>query len=221
MKKRRLKFGVAVLPVFAAILVADCFGAEASSEPQTVWAMPGKSLHWKTITSAFRPVALEWPEGSVSALLTIATDGAVVAQTNITDVAASEVMVMPTVFHAEYAAERVLAVSVKYLDSDNAEIASDSAQIGWVTGVNGNRTRLIPSASGKYWTRAVKYAVLPIPEGTTAFSVNSAAQSYDAPGWWEWRIAFSGDYALSLTASGEEFLAMIAGYGGGFVFVVR
>ena len=144
-------------------LVAECSGAEASSTPSAVWVKPEESLQWKTVMSASRPIALEWPDGAVSAQLTIAADGAVVAQTNIADTAAREVMVIPPTLPAEYAAERVLVVSVEYWDSGRAILDSASVRLGWVTGVAGNGTRVIPAASGKEWREVNKYAVLPIP----------------------------------------------------------
>ena len=199
----------------------QAFGASATSATSVVWTKPEESLQWKTIMSASAPVALDWPEGAVAALLTIEADGAVVVQTNITDTTAREALVIPPTLPAEYAEERVLSLSVVYRDSGDAEITSASARLGWVTGVAGSGTRVIPAASGKEWTKVAKYAVLPIPEDTTAFSVDSASQEYDAPGWWEWRRIASGDHALALTAGGEDFPATLTGGGGGFTFIVR
>ena len=219
--RKATKFGLAAIAAVAFGLVAECYGAEASSAPTQVWVKPEESLQWKTVMSAGKPVALDWPTGAASAQLTIATDGAVVAQTNITDTAAREVLVLPPTLPAEYAEERILVVSVEYRDSSDAAISSATARLGWVTGVNGNGTRLIPAASGNAWKRVEKYAVLPIPEDTTALTVDSASQEYDAPGWWEWRRIAPVDHALALTAGGEEFFATLTGHGGGFVLIVR
>lgn len=213
---RKLLLMAGVVSVFA-----QAFGASATSATSVVWTKPDESLQWKTVMSASAPVALDWPEGAVAALLTIEADGAVVVQTNITDTTAREALVIPPTLPAEYAEERVLSLSVVYRDSGDAEITSASARLGWVTGVAGSGTRVIPAASGKEWTKVAKYAVLPIPEDTTAFSVDSASQEYDAPGWWEWRRIASGDHALALTAGGEDFLATLTGGGGGFTIIVR
>lgn len=215
---------VAVAAAIAAIAVGampQAFGASATSATSIVWTKPDESLQWKTVMSASAPVALCWPEGAASAQLTVEADGAFVVQTNITDTTAREVLVIPPTLPAEYAAERVLAVSVEYRDSGNATLDTASVQLGWVTGVEGNGTRVITAASGKEWREVEKYAVLPIPEDTTAFSVDSASQEYDAPGWWEWRRIASGDHALALTAGGEDFLATLTGGGGGFTIIVR
>ena len=222
MKRRTTaKFGLAAIAVVAFCLVAECHGAEASSTPSAVWIKPEESLQWKTVMSAGKPIALDWPTGAASAQLTVEVDGAVVASTNITDTTAREALVIPPTLPAEYAEERVLSLSVVYRDSGDAEITSASARLGWVTGVAGSGTRVIPAASGKEWTKVTKYAVLPIPEDTTAFSVDSASQEYDAPGWWEWRRIASGDHALALTAGGEDFPATLTGGGGGFTIIVR
>ena len=200
---------------------AQAFGASATSATSVVWTKPEESLQWKTIMSASAPVALDWPTGAASAQLTVEVDGAVVASTNITDTTAREALVIPPTLPAEYAEERVLSLSVVYRNSGDAEITSASARLGWVTGVAGSGTRVITAASGKEWRKVDKYAVLPIPEDTTAFSVDSASQEYNAPGWWEWRRIASGDHALALTAGGEVFLATLTGGGGGFTIIVR
>ena len=215
------KFGLAAIAVAAFGLVAECHGAEASSTPSAVWVKPEESLQWKTVMSAGKPIALDWPTGAVSAQLTIAVDGKFVVQTNITDTAAREVLIIPSTLPTEYAEERVLSLSVEYRDGGDAEISSATARLGWVTGVNGSGTRLIPAASGKDWTKVEKYAVLPIPEDTTAFSIDSASQEYDAPGWWEWRHIAPGDHALALTAGDDDFLATLTGGGGGLIIIVR
>ncbi len=198
----------------------QAFGASATSTTSVVWTKPEESLQWKTIMSTSAPVALCWPVGAVSAQLTIAADGVVVVQTNITDTAAREVMVTPPTLPAEYSAERVLTVSVEYRDSGSAPLDSASVRLGWVTGVGGAGTRVIPAASGKEWREVDKYAVLPIPEGTSSFTVDSEAQGYDAPGWWEWRRIRSGEHVLALTAGGEDFLASLMGKGG-FILIFR
>ena len=215
------RLGVTVLALALLGLAVECRGVEASSDPSAVWVKPDESLQWKTVMSAGKPIALDWPTGATSAQLTVEVDGAVVASTNITDTTAREALVIPPTLPAEYAEERVLSLSVVYRDSGDAEITSASARLGWVTGVAGSGTRVIPAASGKEWTKVAKYAVLPIPEDTTAFSVESASQEYDAPGWWEWRRIASGDHALALTAGGEVFLATLTGGGGGFTIIVR
>ena len=222
MKRRTTaKFGLAAIAVAAFGFVAECNGAAASSTPSAVWVKTEESLQWKTVMSAGKPIALDWPKGAASAQLTIAVDGKLALQTNITDTATREVLVIPPTLPAEYAEERVLSLAISYRDSGDAEISSATARLGWVTGVAGSGTRVIPTASGKEWREVNKYAVLPIPEDTTAFSVDSVSQEYDAPGWWEWRRIAPGDHALALTAGGENYLATLTGKGGGLTIIVR
>ena len=214
---RKLLFMAGVMTAFA-----QAFGASATSATSVVWTKPDESLQWKTVMSASAPVALCWPEGAVAAQLTIEADGAVVVQTNITDTTAREVLVVPQTLPAEYSAERVLVFSIEYRDGGSEPLATPSVvRLGWVTGVDGNGTRVIPAASGKEWRDVDKYAVLPIPEETSAFTVDSEAQVYDAPGWWEWRRIHSGEHALVLTAGGEDYPASLMGKGGGFFIIVR
>ena len=200
----------------------QAFGASATSATSVVWTKPDESLQWKTVMSTSTPVALCWPDGADSAQLTIEADGVVVVQTNITDTTAREVLVIPPTLPAEYSAERVLVFSIEYRDGDSELLAPPSVvRLGWVTGVGGNGTRVITATTGKEWREVDKYAVLPIPEETSALTVDSEAQDYDAPGWWEWRRIRSGEHALALTAGGEDYLASLLGKGGGLIIIFR
>jgi len=213
---RKLLFMAGVMTAFA-----QAFGASATSATSVVWTKPEESLQWKTVMSASAPVALDWPVGAASAQLTIEADGAVVVQTNITDTTAREVLVIPPTLPAEYSAERVLVFSIEYRDGGSVPLAEPSVvRLGWVTGVGGNETRVITAASVKEWRKVDKYAVLPIPEGTTAFTVDSAAQDYDAPGWWEWSRIAPGAHSLVLGASGVEQPALLMAGGVGFMMIV-
>lgn len=213
---RKLLLVAGVISAFA-----QAFGASATSVTSVVWTKPDESLQWKTVMSTSAPVVLCWPKDAASAQLTIEADGAVVAQTNITDTAAREVLVIPPTLPAEYSAERVLVVSIEYRDSGNTILESASVRLGWVTGVEGNGTRVVTVASGKEWRDVDKYAVLPIPEETSSFSVDSEVPDYDAPGWWEWRCIRPGAHELALTSGGEDFLASLMGKGGGLAIIVR
>ena len=214
---RKLLLMAGVVSVFA-----QAFGASATSATSIVWTKPEESLQWKTVMSASAPVALDWPVGAASAQLTIEADGAVVVQTNITDTTAREVLVIPPTLPAEYSAERVLVFSIEYRDGGSVPLAEPSVvRLGWVTGVGGNETRVITAASVKEWRKVDKYAVLPIPEETSALTVDFEAKVYDAPGWWEWRRIRSGEHTLALTAGGEDYPASLMGKGGGFFLIVR
>jgi len=219
MTAKSINLAVLLVAGLATCIHGKC--AESSSSPTAVWVKPEESLQWKTVMSASAALTLNWPSGATSAQLTIEADGAVIAQTNITDTAAREALVIPAPLPATYEEERVLDLSITYRDSGDDTLKEETARVGWVTGVDGHPTRLVTAADGKPWTSVEKYAVLPIPEGTTAFTVDSAAQDYDAPGWWEWRRIRSGEHALSLTAGGEDYLASLFGKGGGLIIIFR
>ena len=202
-------------------LVAECSGAEASSTPTAVWVKPEESLQWKTVMSASAPVTLNWPRGAESARLTVTADGALVGSATVSDTTATEATVLPASLPGEYGDERIVEITVEYLNGSDELLDSATARLGLVTGVAGNGTRLIPAASGKPWASVEKYAVLPIPEETTAFTIDSAAQDYDAPGWWDWRRIRSGEHTLALTAGGEGFHASLTGKGGGLILIFK
>lgn len=216
--KRVLTFGAMAGMVFG--LVAECSGAEASSTPTAVWVKPEESLQWKTVMSASAPVTLNWPKGAESARLTVTADGAVVGSATVSDTTATEATVLPASLPGGYGEERIVEITVEYLDGSDEVLDSASARLGFVTGVAGNGTRLIPTASGKEWREVNKYAVLPIPENTTALTVDSAAQTFDAPGWWEWRNVRTGEHELVLTAGEEAFATTLRGLGAGFTLIV-
>ena len=199
----------------------QAFGASATSATSVVWTKPEESLQWKTVMSASAPVTLNWPAGAVSARLTATANGESVGSATVTDTSVKEATVLPASLPTEYGDERLVDVTVEYLDGSDEVIESARARLGYVTGIGSNPTRLIPSAAGKGWTVVDKYAVLPIPDETSTFTVDSEAQVYDAPGWWEWRRIRSGEHALSLTAGGKDYLASLMGKGGGFFLIVR
>ena len=219
MTAKSINLAMLLVAGLATCIRGEC--AESSSSPTAVWVKPEESLQWKTVMSDSAALTLNWPSGATSAQLTIEADGAVIAQTNITDTAAREALVIPAPLPATYEEERVLDLSITYRDSGDDTLKEETARVGWVTGVDGHPTRLVTAADGKPWTSVEKYAVLPIPEGTTAFTVDSEAQVYDAPGWWEWRRIRSGEHALSLTAGGEDYLASLFGKGGGLIIIFR
>ena len=217
--KMRLLIPAIVGIVFG--VVAECHGAEASSTPSAVWVKPEESLQWKTVMSAGKPVALDWPTGAVSARLTVTADGAVVGSATISDTTATEASVLPSSLPGEYGSERILVVTVEYLDGGDSIISSDSARLGWVTGIGENVTRLIPAGSGNEWNTVEKYAVVSIPEDTVSLSVDSAAQTFDAPGWWEWRNIRPGNHTLALESDSGDFFAELRAPGLGFTIMVR
>ena len=219
MKAKSISLVMLLFAGAATCISGEC--VEASSAPTSVWVKPEESLQWKTVMSASAPVTLNWPNGAESARLAVTADGVVVGSATVSDTTAADATVLPASLPSEYGEERVVEITVEYLNGSDEVLDFASARLGLVTGVAGNGTRLIPAATGKTWTSVEKYAVLPIPEDTTAFTVDSVAQDYEAPGWWEWRRIRSGEHALALTADGEEFLAVLRAGGAGFVLIVR
>ena len=160
MKAKSISLAMLLVAGVATCISGEC--VEASSAPTPVWAKPEESLQWKTVMSASAPVTLNWPKGAASARLTVIADGAVVGGATVSDTSATEATVLPASLPGEYAEERIVEITVEYLDGSEEVLESASARLGLVTGVGGNGTRLIPAASGKAWTGVAKYAVLPM-----------------------------------------------------------
>ena len=211
---------VAALLVGLAIS-AHSFGASVTSTPFAVWLKPEESLQWKTVMSASKPVALEWPTGAASARLTVTANGEVVGSATISDTTATEAAVLPASLPGEYGSERILVVTVEYLDGGDSTISTETARLGYVTGTGANVTRIIPEGSGNEWRTVEKYAVVPIPEDTVSLTVDSAAQAFDAPGWWEWRNIRPGNHTLALETDSGNFLATLKAQGNGFMLIFK
>lgn len=213
---RKLLLMAGVMTAFA-----QAFGASATSATSVVWTKPEESLQWKTIMSASASVTLNWPKGAVSARLTATANGESVGSTFVSDTSAKEATVFPASLPSEYGDERLVDVTVEYLNGSDEVIESASARLGYVTGVGSNPTRLITSAFGKNWTGVGKYAVLPISEDAVALSVDSSLQTFDAPGWWEWAGISPKAHSLVLEVADCEYLALLKPGDVGFKMIVR
>ena len=86
-------------------------------------------------------------------------------------------------------------------------------------------TRCLAPAEGSVWNAVKKRAVLPIPYGTTSFtmSINGGAVTNvntglnGAQGWYALRLANGDSASLSLVADGVNYMATLLGRGGCFV----
>lgn len=193
---------------FALCLAAECFGASATSAPSVVWTQPEQSLQWKTVMYPSAEVALDWPAGAASARITVDDTVTNVTRTSATSV--TWVNVLPASPPADIDDERILDLTVEYLDGGDATITNATASVGYVTGVNGNATRLITDTNSSKWAKAEKDSVVELPEGSSALAFDSAAQTMgEPPCWWGLPSLGSGAHTLSVSFGGETYTASL------------
>lgn len=119
-------FALQALAVTVFAAVSAVFGSE-----MTVSALirqdPGPSLLWKTVMTPEVEVMLDWPAGATHAVLSV--DG--VARATVSDASVTSTnlsFALPSV----PADEKVVTLSVSYLDAEETVVGSDEAQLGLV-----------------------------------------------------------------------------------------
>ena len=200
---------------------AQAFGASATSATSVVWTKPEESLQWKTIMSASAPVALDWPKGAVSARLTVSWHGKTLGASTVSDTSAKTTTLPLGTLPSVLEDERIVDVSIEYLNGSDSVLDSASVSLGYVTGVGSGVTRLVTNTNGKPWNRVDKSAVLQIPEDATALTVDGVTQNIGTPpGWWEWSGIASGSHDLELHTVSGNFTAVLQHYSDGTIMTI-
>ncbi len=186
--------------LLAASVVADI------STTLPVCLAPDDSLLWKTAAQPFS-VDLTWPSGAVSAVVEARDDKGVVATVTVADTAATNA-VLPIASPATEADERVLSLTLTFMDSSSATIETRTARVGLVRGVNGDATRLNAAAEGtRAWQRVDNATtVIPVEGATTLDGV--AKPELSPPDWLFCRLT-SGWHALASSVEGDTLAANV------------
>ena len=203
------------LMVVAATLVAAVVQAGTSSTPTQVFLNAEDSYLWRTAPSATFTVQWENPEG-VPATLQVTGRGYSKTYSDLT--ATSQQLALPAA--ADDASENVFTLTLTLGDDVK------TAQIAVVRGVGvGGEAQTAAyrdvNASEKRWAKFRDHAVLPIPAGTKAFSIDG--QTVDtglkgAAGWYMLQgVNINDEYTLAL--DGEE--VTVRNRSGGLVIVVQ
>lgn len=99
---------------------------------------------------------------------------------------------------------------VEYLADGGSTITKATASVGYVTGVNGNATRLITNTSSSKWAKAGKNAVVELSEGSSALAFDAAPQTAgEPPCWWGLPSLGSGAHTLSVSFDGTTYTASL------------
>ncbi|MBQ3746836.1 MAG: hypothetical protein II863_05450 [Kiritimatiellae bacterium] len=192
--------------LFAGALAA-ALATAANAQSVTVNAVTyldeNASIIWRTIKSHETNLAIDWPSGATSAVLTTKIGSAAAQSAVINDTSATStnvVFTMPT----QHADREVVTLSISYRDSSDAELKSKTVRLGLVEGVgNGASIATTLDGSTSQWRRYETHEVVQIPPDATAVTLDGAPVDCDIPGWFD--LAAPGAHTLAVeTADGTE-----------------
>ena len=187
---------------------------------------PSGSLLWRTYVAGSSGIEWEWPAGALSAKLTVSGKDGVAEHVYDTSVS-SYVPALPAAAGDEDVVDLTLTFYAS-ADASGEPMAGETLSasgIGIVRGANGDALDLRPiSTSSRAWGKVkAKTAVLLVPDGTTALSLDGASAVLAAvPGWHLWRgIVESRDYEWSAEGDGFSYAATLRRPNLGFMCVVK
>ena len=208
--------------LFAGALAA-ALATAANAQSVTVNAVTyldeNASIIWRTIKSSQSQIALDWPSGAASAVLTTkigsnAAQSAVIDDTSATSI--NVVFTMPT----QHADREVVTLSISYRDSSDAELKSKTVRLGLVEGVgNGASIATTLDGSTSQWRRYETHEVVQIPPDATSVTLDGAPVDCDIPGWFD--LAASGEHVLAVETAGGTESATVRKMGKGLFIIVK
>ena len=204
----------------AAVLTVSAPAAKLSSEPTFVFLRPETSSFWNTATSSTMTLPIDYPSGATKATLTVNGVGYNRVYPDLTADSIEIDLPVPDSPKTENVYELTLAF-------DNGA-PSRTAKLGLIQGLDSGAkgsTRCIAPAEGKVWSKATDRAVLPIPYGTTSFTVNGVEHDTGldgAQGWYALSPIKPGAViSLACLADGVSYAASILGGGNGFMLIYK
>ena len=223
-EKRTMKISVAAATCAACLCAAS--SSATLSPPTRVIPNPESSLYWRTYLAGSGGIGWEWPAGAAAARLTVSGKGGATVHV-FNRPAATFVPVIPD----EVCDEDVLDLALEFFptaDASGDAIAGESltaSGIGVVRGANGAALDFrSATAAGRNWTRVwAKTAVLPVPEGTSALSLDGEPIIPAAvPGWHLWNPIPAGrDCVWTATDAAASHTAVLFRANAGFKLFVR
>jgi len=205
--------------VGAAMVSVAVPAAELTSEPTFVFLRPETSSFWNTATNSTMTVPIDFPAGASSASLTVTGLGYNCIYPNIVSEEFTFDLPAPTSPEAENVYDLTLVF-------DNN--VTNTARLGLIQGLSPDAegtTRCLAPQTAKVWQKVKGRAVLPIPYGTTSFTVNGVETDTGLDGAQGW-YAIGGldcgqDASLGLVANGVQYAASLIGGPGGLMLIVR
>lgn len=204
----------------AAVLTVSAPAAKLSSEPTFVFLRPETSSFWNTATNSTMTLPIDYPNGATKATLTVNGVGYNRVYSDLTGDSIEIDLPVPDSPKTENVYELTLAF-------DNG-VASRTAKLGLIQGLDSGAkgsTRCIAPSVGRVWSKATGRAVLPIPYGTTSFTVNGVEHDTGldgAQGWYALSPIESGEtITLSCLADGVSYAASILGGRNGMFLIIK
>ena len=177
------------------------------------------SILWRTIVSSAPKIALDWPAGAASAVLTTKI-GKGAAQTATLDDTSAKYCTLVFETPQSVAAREIVTLSISYLDGKDAEISSQTVKLGLVDGVGNGASVATPLSSGGDWARFEKHRVVQSPPDATGVELDGVAVDCDIPGWYD-LVTTAGAHTLACETAEGTSSATVARANGGFVIFVK
>ena len=197
--------------VGAAMVSVAVPAEELTSEPTFVFLRPETSSFWNTATNNTMTVPIDYPNGATRATLEVTGIDYRRVYTDITDNKFTFEMPVPV----SPKAENVYDLSLTF---DDVARTTRTAKLGLVQSLSPDAegtTRCLAPSEAKVWKKVQGRTVLPIPYGTTSFTVNGVETDTGlggAQGWYALRRVGSDEsVTLSLVADGVEYMASLLG----------
>jgi len=207
----------------ACVLAVAASAAKRTSEPTFVFLNHKASSFWSTATNNVVTLPIDYPAGVSTATLTVDGQGYSRTYANITD--SSFELSLPQALDS--ASENVYSLTLTFGDG-----TVRTARLGLVQSLSigrVGRTRCLSPSDQRAWNRVKGVrAVMPIPYGTTAFSVSingepiAADAGLDgAQGWYALGLQIGDEASLSMTADGQTCSASLYGVPCGMILMYK
>ena len=194
--------------------------AAVAATADEVFLLPPSSLLWRTAPTANFEVPVLMPKGASSATLVVAGNGYRREYANLVD--GMVPVSLPAANSAD--AENVYELTLTFDDDAGT---TQKAQIAVVQGVfaGGTGEAYVRTAGSSKWNNVCARAVLPIPAGADALSVNGVPvvpEPDGKPGWALLLTRSHTAYDLLLTGGGRSLAeAFLYGIAPGFMQIFR
>ena len=217
---------ISVLCSFAALVsVADAVASSTrQSEPALVFLQTETSSFWNTATNNLVSVPIDFPPGATLATLTVSGVDYSATYPDIGTGTKSLSLSLPEADGPQ--TENVYDLTLTFNDS-----TVRTAKIGLISGQSPDAegtTRCLAPSGSRVWERVKNRAVLPIPYGTTEFSVTVNGEERfaetdmdGAQGWFALGVNVGDSVSLSRTTGGVSQSVSLTGMGDGMVIIAR
>ena len=216
----RTVWGIAAFVASCLMPGAVCASSEATSASAFVYVDTSESPFWRTASNNVVELSVDFPEGASSASLTVTgAYGFSMTTNNLSE--GLFTLALPAATSPE--TEDVYDLTISFNDG-----SSRTAKFAVIAGVSNGpegTTRCEPFESSVRWGRIHERAVLPIPYGTTSFTIGGETVDTGldgAAGWYAYGpLAIGAAETLELVAPDGDFAAFLKSVGVGMVLIYR